>query len=280
MRYVKAHAADLGIETSKIFVMGDSAGGTMALSLATGLRGGDDGSPAPAAERPAAVITGWGCCTLGSKTFIPARCEDGSWGETPGEVDNIFVPKRRQARTAAETQRVLQQVFAGIFLVFGRRARGWLPASVASSWPSDDAMSISPLSLAKEPGLPLTLMLIGGNDEIVPASQQLMFAETARAAGNRVGSLLFEDAVHGVGCHNSSAGRAAVQRFLKAQNIPLANIAGANDPEEHMRRSVRSFGLDKQPTWREYDVEALDNLGTEWLSGGHATLLARHSLAS
>ena len=43
LRYVRAHADELGIDPSRVVAMGDSAGGLLALALATGLRGGGGG---------------------------------------------------------------------------------------------------------------------------------------------------------------------------------------------------------------------------------------------
>ncbi len=44
LRYVRAHADELGIDPSQVVAMGDSAGGLLALALTTGLRGGGGGS--------------------------------------------------------------------------------------------------------------------------------------------------------------------------------------------------------------------------------------------
>jgi acetyl esterase/lipase len=278
LRYVRAHAEDFGIEKSKITVIGDSAGGLMALSLVTRLQGDDEDNSLSAEELPAAVITGWGVCTLQSKSWYPIRADDGSWQETPAVDDlplkNVFMPK---GGTPAEAQEVVRKTVAGVFLAFGRRANGWLPASVVSHQPSDGAASISPLSRASTPGLPPILMLIGGSDTVVPAEQQLHFAETARAAGNRVSALVFEGGSHGVGGINSTAGREAVRRFLEAQGICLKPAQDENiDPAVHVLRSIAAFGLDKtEPTWGNYDIEELDKAGSGWLAGTATVQLAK-----
>ena len=210
LRFVRAHADELGIDPSRIVAMGDSAGGLLALALATGLCGGGDGGgggdgdgdgdgDAPLVERPLAAVAGWGCCTIESRSFAPVRAADGGggWEDTPAAAafatPCVFVPEGTGA-TAAAAQRQLQVVLSGSFLAFGRRVRGWLPASSRRYWPADDGASISPLSRASAPGMAPTLLLVGGSDEVVPAGQQLLFAERARAAGNRAGALVFDRA--------------------------------------------------------------------------------------
>ena len=161
--------------------------------------------------------------------------------------------------------------------------------------------------------MPPTLLLVGGSDEMVPTGQQLLFAERARAAGNRVGALVFEGAAHGVGGVNSAAGRAAVLRFLRehlgrgasapppprpallnraASDIgllpgtePVATAAAAWSPDaagiangdgagaQHVRRCAGVFGVDKLPSWAQYDAEVLDGMGDGWLLGKATAVL-------
>ena len=144
-----------------------------------------------------------------------------------------------------------------------------------------------------------TLLLVGGSDEQVPAGQQLLFAERARAAGNRVGALVFDGAAHGVGGVNSAAGRAAVLRFLcehlgrgasapppprpqllsravtgiglflGTEPVAAAAAAVAWSPDaaglaggggagaQHVRRCEGVYGLDKLPSWAQYDAKVL-----------------------
>ena len=286
-RHVRANAASLAIDPKQLVVMGDSAGGLLALALATGLRGGENGvSQAEASDLPAACCVGWACCTLGVRSYCAVRDADGSWRETPAEAEfdckSVFVPAS-MGKTAAEAQRQLQRVLAGTLLCFGRRCRGWLPASVPGHFPDDDGASVSPLNHVHA-GMPPTLMLVGGADATVPAGQQLMLADRARAAGARVGALLFDGADHGHGGVNSRAGRAAVLRFLHANRIGVPGAAGgvrgwfgrgrgadadadSVRGEHYVEGAVRVFGLNKQPGWAEYDVEALDAAGGSWLQG-------------
>ena len=95
----------------------------------------------------------------------------------------------------------------------------------------------------------------------MPASQQLLFAEAARAAGNRVGAIVFEGAPHGGGGLNSAAGRAAALRFLLAQGVVMARVeeeggsssAAASSasrfvhPDEYLRLQAAAFGTDQLP---------------------------------
>ena len=63
LRYVRAHADELGIDPSQVIAMGDSAGGLLALALTTGLRGGGGGSgggSGDGAENSEAVAS-WSC---------------------------------------------------------------------------------------------------------------------------------------------------------------------------------------------------------------------------
>jgi len=299
-RHVRANAASLAIDPKQLVVMGDSAGGLLALSLATGLRGGEDGaSRAEASELPAACCVGWACTTMDARSYCAQRAGDGSWRETPAETEFdckcVFVPAG-MGKTAAEARRQLQKVLTGPLLCFGRRCGGWLPSSVPSRWPDDHGASVSPLSHVHA-GMPPTLMMVGAADATVPAGQQLMLAERARAAGARVGALIFDGADHGHGGVNSRAGRAAVLRFLHANRIgDRGAAAGARGwfgggrgadadadsvrGEEHVEGAVRVFGIAQQPGWAEYGVEALDAAGGGWLQGKATVTVSKGKAAA
>jgi hypothetical protein len=76
----------------------------------------------------------------------------------------------------------------------------------------------------------------------VPAGQQLLLAERARAAGNRVGALVFDGAAHGVGGVNSAAGRAAVLRFL-CEHLGRGPAAPPPPRPQLLSRAASGLGL-------------------------------------
>jgi len=129
LRYVRAHADELGIDPSRVVAMGDSAGGLLALALATGLRGGGGGGSRGGSggggdvalvERPLAAVVGWGCCTIESRSFAPVRSSGGDggggWEETPAAAafatPCVFVPEGTGA-TATAARRQLQALPSG-----------------------------------------------------------------------------------------------------------------------------------------------------------------------
>ena len=133
LRYVRAHADELGIDPSQVVAMGDSAGGLLALALTTGLRGGGGGSGGGGSgggsggggdvalvERPLAAVVGWGCCTIESRSFAPVRSSGGDggggWEETPAAAafatPCVFVPEGTGA-TATAARRQLQALPSG-----------------------------------------------------------------------------------------------------------------------------------------------------------------------
>ena len=128
LRYVRAHADELGIDPSQVVAMGDSAGGLLALALTTGLRGGGGGSGGGSGgggdvalvERPLAAVVGWGCCTIESRSFAPVRSSGGDggggWEETPAAAafatPCVFVPEGTGA-TATAARRQLQALPSG-----------------------------------------------------------------------------------------------------------------------------------------------------------------------
>ena len=124
LRYVRAHADELGIDPSQVVAMGDSAGGLLALALTTGLRGGGGGSggggDVALVERPLAAVVGWGCCTIESRSFAPVRSSGGDggggWEETPAAAafatPCVFVPEGTGA-TATAARRQLQALPSG-----------------------------------------------------------------------------------------------------------------------------------------------------------------------
>ena len=144
LQWVRANAARLGINPKKVAVWGDSAGGGMALALATGLRPMLGAAYPPGAlslaaraDLPTAAIAGYPVVTFGSRYFLMRRDKRrrGGFGRLLGggprwletsatsdlEVANTFVPDGRGA-TAAAARATLRSTFAGANLFFGQRA--------------------------------------------------------------------------------------------------------------------------------------------------------------
>lgn len=241
LQWLQSNAARLKIDPKKIVVMGDSAGGLLTAALATGLRP-SRAEPAPLSELPAAAILGWGAVSLQSKHFIPSRSPNGL-GETP-EADKFDVPcmwvPKGTGTTAAACQTQLQKVIAGQFLAFGLNKKGWLPASTL--YDDDKARSISPLSLATRRGLPPMFAYSAGADEVVPCSQQELFVERYRSAGNSIAQVIYAKAAHGGGGVNCPAGREAILKFLEHHKIISPITSSQPDSGAYVEGFMRVLG--------------------------------------
>ena len=225
LRWLQTNAPRLRIDPKRIVVVGDSAGGGLALALSTGLRPGQP--PAPLSQLPAAAIVGYAVTTFGATDFLTQRARGRAprWSMTPATselaVPNIFVREGR-GPTAAASQATLRSTFAGANLYFGKSGPPWL----GSLWPADghypvhdDARSVSPLSLAGRKRLPPMLLFSAAKDTVVPIGQQSRFCEIARRAGNKVSQIIFDEADHGEGGVYTAAGRQAALRFLAANGL-------------------------------------------------------------
>lgn len=226
--YVRRHAAELGIDTSRVFLHGESAGAYLAFALALGIRRPTDVNEHWSAP-PAAVVAAWPSVTIEPRWWIARRGPQGHWDETPAAGDvvprNVFCPKGL-AETAEQTQDHLgHAVFAGWFLLFGRPSRWGVAASLYSDL---EAAALSPLNAVRArlhnisvqaAPLPPVLMLASEMDSVVPFGQQEMMAETYRAAGGWLSLLVFKGADHGEAGHSVAAGSDSILSFLDFHNI-------------------------------------------------------------
>ncbi len=110
LRWTRANADRLGIDPNKVTVAGDSAGGLLALALATGLQPSSE-APVDLAELPAAAVVGWAVSSLDAATYYPRRADDGrSWEGTPAgrtfAVPNAFVEERHGGSAEATQARL------------------------------------------------------------------------------------------------------------------------------------------------------------------------------
>lgn len=71
LQWTRDNAGRLRIDPERIFVIGDSSGGLLALSLATGVRYPNNNTPLPAA-----VVAGWPAVTLDARSWQPIRKTD------------------------------------------------------------------------------------------------------------------------------------------------------------------------------------------------------------
>ena len=211
--WLKAHAVRLRIDPKRILVMGDSAGGGLALALSTGLRPG--APPAPRAELPRAALVGYPVVTFDARQFLAQRSATarGGWVDTPAEsaiaVPNIFLPPGT-GPTAEAAQQQIRGTMAGAYYFSGQRLGGLLPADVLGD--DDAAAAVSPLSLAqrRDVSLPPVLIMGASNDTVVPAAQQERFAEAMRRAGHDAALLMF----HGTGDHGGDHGQVCAWRVV------------------------------------------------------------------
>lgn len=243
LQWTQRHAGDLGVDPRKIIVAGDSAGGGLALALATGL-----GSKAyPDVLRPAAAVVGWAVTTFDPLEWGTRRVR-GEWSGTPADIDiqptNAFVPIGTGPTPEAASRQV-QQVFVGPLLFHGRAYGGWLPASSFLARPLAERAeaAFSPLTAADTRGLPPILMFVGEEDEVVPPGQQHRFADIARRAGNRVTVISFPGAAHGGGGANCATGRAAILRFLEGNGLRAPRTSAAARADEFIEIAKRAFGV-------------------------------------
>ena len=161
LRWTVEHASELGVDPRKIIVAGDSAGGGIALSLATRL------GAAASDVRVAAAFVGWPVVTLDALGYGTQRDRRGKWTPTPADADfateNVFVPVG-SAPSPERAQLQLQRVLAGSLLIHGRSsAVAPRPVRVVVGAPGGGVALSARAMLAAADGL-------GANDEVVPSA--------------------------------------------------------------------------------------------------------------
>ena len=133
---------------SRVFAVGDSAGGHIVLALALGLGAASKVNP------PSAVVAGWPAVgteprhwlTYCADEFDMETCKE--WADTPAQEllngtaagNNVFLPPGKHRATEEGTHQAIEGVLSQIFMLHGKRAYGMLP-------PQYDAERAQALSL-------------------------------------------------------------------------------------------------------------------------------------
>jgi len=215
MAFIKENAAHYGVDPQKIFVMGDSAGGLLATLLAI-----DHNSSA------AALIINWPLSTLSGQQWFG--------NSQQSNIPNVFVPQSINNKA----QFIDTHVFAGNFLLFGRRFRGWLPPR----YDSHLAHLYSPMSRLNQSTLqklPPALISAAFNDTIVPYEQTKLFAQTYHLKSQSSTLITFYDSDHCQGAaYASPIGRATLTAFLRKHRL-----LGTDSP--HKNTSLLNAKLDQ-----------------------------------
>ena len=232
LAWVREHASEIGVDPSRVFAVGDSAGGHIVLALALGLGAASKVNP------PQAVIAGWPAVgteprhwlTYCADEFDMETCKE--WADTPSmdllngtaAGNNVFLPPGKHRATEEGTHAAIEGVLSQIFMLHGKRAFGILPPQ----YDAERAQALSPLarvvdgsddgSCAARDEPPPIMMFAGLNDTVVPFGQVRRFAEAYRRTAP-VSLLAFRGADHGGGGANTQSGRDAIRIFLRRHGL-------------------------------------------------------------
>lgn len=199
IEYVHKNAESLKVDEKQMVLMGDSAGGAIAIMASNLLS---------KTTKIAATVCSWPMTTFNTRYYIPLK-KWGRWHETSVESLN-HNPTILIHSSCENPQRNLQNVLSDIGL-FGRRAGGLM--SSRSLYDADKFI------IKRGSSLPPTLLLCAEHDKITPYCQQKMFAEVMnnfdKRKKNTIHLISFEKAGHGEGAIYSREGRHRVFEFLK-----------------------------------------------------------------
>lgn len=190
IRYVHDRHEDFGIRAPQTILMGESAGGAIALMASHALMN--------QGVTVAATVCSWSMTTLDARYYIPMKI-GAQWRETSPE-SIAASPSAIVGMNA--TQEDLKRSLTRLGL-YGRRARGWLAARYFPK-----GRFVIP-SIGR---MPPTLLLCAERDRITPFVQQQMFAESMPW---NIELATFESSDHGEGAMYCSAGRLYTHQFLK-----------------------------------------------------------------
>ena len=184
MRYVRAHAAQWGVDPHRIAVIGDSAGGHLAAALGT--VDGFDNLPVEGgggvSARPDAMIL---CNPILDLT-------DGDWGKYVVRSAALNKKATPESKVMNAEQRALARQLSPTFQV--------------------------------RPGQPPTLLMHGLDDHVVDPTQARQFADAMKAAGNRCDLTLIEGARHAFILPKYTATELAVVKAIRQVDEFLASL--------------------------------------------------------